>query len=735
MKKMLAMLLAVAMIVACFAGCQSNAPVDTNQPADSQQPTDSNQPTDTTAPEPVQPESNVGPDGREFADEQVYRTLYSSEVTTMNYLVSGTTYELVVGANTIDSLVENDPYGNIVPCAAESWESEDETVTLIVPAVKKLNDNGELELVSERTTEEANGQKWTFHLRAGQYWYDADGNQKDPVTANDYVAAARYVCDSAMDCSNSYLMDGWIVNATERLGYTAALLAEPVEQGKEEGKDQDIVIDADGVIWEGKDWDEDKGVYTTWVEIPLTNPEDLGVEAADDNTLVYHLVKPRPYFPTALQFGTYWPAPAALLAELGENYALDNYSMWFNGAYILSTFKPQEKRIYTKNVNNWDAEHIYIESIEQTYNAEASTIAPELFLRGEVDYADIGSDIVADWLSDPEKSQMISSSRVTGDYSYFFGFNFEPTFDAEYEPENWVIAVNNENFRKAVFHGIDRDGYLAAKYPGDDPEIHKINTITPKGFSVNNGKDFVMYGGLAKYTETESFNEQLALEYRDKAKTELEAAGCKFPIKVPVNYNPSSSSWGNATVVLEQQLENLLGADFIDIIIVEYAGGSGFLDATRRNGNYALQELNWGADFMDPETWADPFERENSYNFFCHDTENYRVFQNTKTAETNALIDQYYALVDEARTKTGDMDERFEAFAAAESFYIDHAIVVPGFISGGSYCATKLNGFEGQYAMMGQSSSRYKGQHLYKTAMSQDMFDAQYNEWYASMGN
>lgn len=734
MKKMLAMLLAVAMIVACFAGCQSNAPVDTNQPADSQQPTDSNQPTDTTTPEPAQPESNVGPDGREFADEQVYRTLYSSEVTTMNYLVSGTTYELVVGANTIDSLVENDPYGNIVPCAAESWESEDETVTLIVPAVKKLNDNGELELVSERTTEEANGQKWTFHLRAGQYWYDADGNQKDPVTANDYVAAARYVCDSAMDCSNSYLMDGWIVNATERLGYTAALLAEPVEQGKEEGKDQDIVIDADGVIWEGKDWDEDKGVYTTWVEIPLTNPEDLGVEAADDNTLVYHLVKPRPYFPTALQFGTYWPAPAALLAELGENYALDNYSMWFNGAYILSTFKPQEKRIYTKNVNNWDAEHIYIESIEQTYNAEASTIAPELFLRGEVDYADIGSDIVADWLSDPEKSQMISSSRVTGDYSYFFGFNFEPTFDAEYEPENWVIAVNNENFRKAVFHGIDRDGYLAAKYPGDDPEIHKINTITPKGFSVNNGKDFVMYGGLAKYTETESFNEQLALEYRDKAKTELEAAGCKFPIKVPINYNSSSSTWGNATVVLEQQLEDLLGADFIDIIVVSYSGNS-FLKETRRNGNYALQELNWGADFMDPETWADPFERENSYNFFCHDTDTYNVYRDTKTEETNALIDQYYALVDEARTKTGDMDERFEAFAAAESFYIDHAIVVPGFISGGSYCATKLNGFEGQYAMMGQSSSRYKGQHLYKTAMSQDMFDAQYNEWYASMGN
>ena len=36
--------------------------------------------------------------------------------------------------------------------------------------------------------------------------------------------------------------------------------------------------------------------------------------------------------------------------------------------------------------------------------------------------------------------------------------------------------------------------------------------------------------------------------------------------------------------------------------------------------------------------------------------------------------------------------------------------------------------------MMGQSSSRYKGQHVYAEAMSQDMYDEQYEAWTQALG-
>ncbi len=57
------------------------------------------------------------------AEGNVYTALYGSEVSTLNYLTSGTTWDLTVGANTVDTLIEYNSIGEIVPGLAESWET------------------------------------------------------------------------------------------------------------------------------------------------------------------------------------------------------------------------------------------------------------------------------------------------------------------------------------------------------------------------------------------------------------------------------------------------------------------------------------------------------------------------------------------------------------------------------------------------------------------------------------
>ncbi|RKI98752.1 peptide ABC transporter substrate-binding protein, partial [Butyricicoccus sp. 1XD8-22] len=74
-----------------------------------------------------------------------------------------------------------------------------------------------------------------------------------------------------------------------------------------------------------------------------------------------------------------------------------------------------------------------------------------------------------------------------------------------------------------------------------------------------------------------------------------------------------SPDWANRTQVVEQQMENLLGKDYIDII-VEAGPSTGFLSEVRRPGKYAFMEVNWGPDFADPSTYTDPFTIGGTYN-------------------------------------------------------------------------------------------------------------------------
>lgn len=601
----------------------------------------------------------------ENGEKTTFRSLYSGEVQTLNYLTTSTTNDYAISANIIDCLVDYDQYGNITPGLAESWESNDDMT------------------------------EWTFHIRKGVKWVDNNGKEMADVTANDWVAAARYVNDAAHESDNQYMYDtGAVVhNAQAYYDYTAYMLAS--ENGTKD-------TDADGEKLEPVD--------------PV-NAEDIGVEAPDDYTLVYKLDAPCSFFTSIVSYTSYMPVSQACLDEYGDSFGLDNESLWYNGAFVLSTYEPQEKHVLTKNASYWDKDHVYLDEVVSTYNADASSVEANMYKNGEIDYASISADLLDSWLKDDAVKDEVHGSRPNNSFSYFFCFNFDPQFDAQYEPDNWKLAVNNENFRKAMMASMDRVKALTVSEPYN-PESLLNNTVTPANFAAAAGKDYTQYDALKDITNGDSFDAAKAVEYRDKAKEELEKEGCTFPVKVLMPYNPSVTNWDKECQVLEQQMESVLGTDFIDII-VQAGPETGFLSAVRRSGAYAFMKCNWGADYADPQTWSEPFTEGNNYNFW----------DISEDEGTQAIYQEWTDKVTEAEAICTDDEARYNTFAEAEKLLIDHAIIVPFEISNGGYTASKVNPLEGEFAPYGVALQRYKFQHLGEKSMSMDEFNTALAEW------
>ncbi len=601
------------------------------------------------------------------AAEQVYRQLYASEVTTFNYLYTGNTNDLQMSANTVDCLVEYDSYGVMIPSLAESWEAN------------------------------ADNTEWTFHIRKGVKWVDYQGNEVADVTAHDWVTAAKYSNTAENEASNQYMYDGIVKNAQAYFNYTAYLLESDngAKTVDEEGNEIKVVP---GVQWD---------------------------------TLVYTMEAPCAYFPSVLSYSSYMPVYEPFLTEQGKNFgaATGPDTILYNGAFLMSEFAPQDHRTLVKNPTYWDKDNVFIDRLELRYNSTAGTIGPEQFIRGEVDYAELDASLLTSWLTDDNTYNMVSSSRPNVSYSYFYVFNFEPRFDASLDPDNWTLAVNNENFRQSIMHALDRVGALAVQDP-QNPESIVNNTVTPPTFVSGAGMDFTEYPALKAITDGDSFDADLALEYKAKAVEELTAAGCKFPVKVYMRYNPDTTNWDKECQVVEQQLENALGKDYIDVI-VEAGPSTGFLGAVRRTGDFGLMKCNWGADYADPQTWTDPFSKTNTYNFMNQDASRSvgDVACDHKGAETQAIVEEYYRLVDAAKAITTDEAARYTAFAEAEAHLINHAIIVPYSISFTGYVATRLNAFEGEYAPYGLALQRYKYQHLLEEPMNMAKFTAENDKW------
>lgn len=517
------------------------------------------------------------------------------------------------------------------------------------------------------------GLEWTFHLRKGVKWVDFEGNEVAETTANDFVSSAKYILTKSNESESANILYSVIKNAE------------------------------------------------AYFNEEITDFEQVGVKAVDEYTLVYTLKEPVPYFESMLTYVCFFPVNGPFLEEMGDQFGTANSAMLYNGAYILKEFEPQMQRILVKNNSYWDKDNIFVTELNYKYNKEAMALGGELFKRGEVSHAIIPPANLDEWMNNPELKGQLSPDRL-GTYTYFYTFNFKPTFDAEYEPENWEIAVNNVNFRKSIMSAFNRVAAMTTEDPYN-PEYRIINTITPPNFASQNGLDYTATGDLAELGGKDIFNESEAKLLKEKAIEELTKAGAKFPVKILMPYNTNSSYWAQEAQVVKQQLETVLGTDYIQITLLPHAP-TGFLDGTRRAGNYSFMKVNWGPDYADPQTYTDPFKRDGNYNFPEYTTE--------VNSEGKNIYEVYEAMINEAKAELVDLPKRYEIFANAEAYLIENAFVVPYCVSAGDgYVATTISPFERPYAPFGIATMTWKGAKLFAEPFGMEEFSKYQEDWQA----
>ncbi|MBE3519612.1 MAG: hypothetical protein IMW97_04840 [Firmicutes bacterium] len=91
--------------------------------------------------------------------------------------------------------------------------------------------------------------------------------------------------------------------------------------------------------------------------------KNLGVKAVDDRTLVVDLKNRTPWFISLLAFPTYFPVKESAHKKWGEEYATDKNKMLYCGPFVIDKWVPDSEMVLKKNPYYWDKDNVKLEYI------------------------------------------------------------------------------------------------------------------------------------------------------------------------------------------------------------------------------------------------------------------------------------------------------------------------------------------------------------------------------------
>ena len=650
MKKTVSRLLALALTAALvLTGCGGGT--TTEEPADTSDNTGTTESTETTEGETAE---NTAPAENEITDLVIPKTL-TRELETFNWLYSQRAEDSENLTQLVDGLLEANPEGTLSPGIAEEWGSED------------------------------GGKTWTFKLREGVKWVDVNGNEKAECNAWDFATGLEWVLNFYKnDSTNTSMPFEMIEGAEEYYEYTKTL-----------SEEEAFALTA--------------GEGSKFFEM-------VGMEIPDDYTIIYTCITEKPYFDTLAAYQSLYPMAQGMIDELGgvdAVQAMNNENMWYNGPYTMTSYIQGNEKVFTKNPLYWDTECKLFNTV--TFKmVESSDVAFQLYQAGDLDSVGLTESALTTIARDPNNEYYdYLVPAVPSKYSYQMHFNYNKNNEDGTKDTNWNTAIANEAFRKSWYYGLNLSEYFK-----------RSNAIDP--FSCEN--NFYTMPGLVYTSDgteyTELVREVMGLkesdgvtparvdaaqaeQYKQQAIEELTALGVTFPIEADYYISASSQTALDSANVLAQAFSDGLGDDYVKLNICTFISSTTNEVVVPHLHSFVIN--GWGADYGDPQNYLgqECYGNPNAYY-----SENYSYINEiTEPDDTNADLiaayQEYTSMVEAADAITTDLDARYQAYAEAEAYMLDHVFVLPCNYSIG-WCLSKVDNDSKIYAMYGSQNEKMK---------------------------
>lgn len=589
-------------------------------------------PTQTT-----EQEQNKGTDKKEHKELKTVTLgkLASRELETFNYLQSQRAEDGENLTNLWEGLLTTNYKGQFLPQLATEWGTEDEGLT------------------------------WTFKLRDDVTWVDVNGEIQAPCNGDDFATGLEWVLNfHKNDSANTSMPIEMIQGAEEYYEYTKTL-------------DKEAAYALNG--GEGSKF-----------------REMVGLAIPDETTLIYTCKTAKPYFDTLATHNSLYPLSQGLVDKLGVDgvKSMNNENMWYNGPYTMTTYVQGNEKIFTPNPNYWDKDCKLFESA--TFRmVESDDVTYHLYQNGEVDYVQLTESMVKTITENPnhEYHDYMVPARPSA-FSYQFHWNYGKHNEDGTLDENWNTAISNEAFRRAIYYGLDFTEYFKRTNALDPISCENVCFTARHLVNTSEGRDYIELvkdrTGLKNGDGTKPVRYQpdLAKQYKEQAIEELTTLGVTFPVQIDHYIQSANQISLDSALVLKDAFSKCLGDDFVQLNIKTYV--SSLKKEVREPRLHSFLINGWGADYSDPQNFLGQMTIGN-------DNAWYAAFNNIndvpETEATKDLLNYFRTfteMVAQADTIADDMDKRYEAFADAEAYMLDHALVMPCNYRI-SWCLTRYN--------------------------------------------